>query len=334
MNRRRWFIAFAVLLPIAIFGAAKWATRWRPVAIGPLIDQPQILVGPPQIMASERLVRVSNGTLYDLQTNQRTQTQEDLVGQGTWMWSWDWEQPKDHLLVVWQLLLRDGTKPPVNYNLETPVGYYFSGDGSWVRISDAENRVEMLIAASGEYYRWNYTSRAIEIHTKFALENGPSAVSRDGATYFFAEYHAISAFSTRDGHLIKRVPLAIRSSSRGRVQISPFGSYALYPVENGAALHWNVVDARSGQLQWKFDLEGKWNYVSDSSELYAAISPDENWIALPFPSRKTWEIRDSKNGRLVRTIPLLPDTQSGAFSPDNSTLYSVANGVLYRQRAR
>lgn len=72
---------------------------------------------------------------------------------------------------------------------------------------------------------------------------------------------------------------------------------------------------------------------SSAFSLYSsAISPDEKRIALPLSGQ--WQVRDLKTGQLLRALPLVPNTVSGAFSPDGNTLYSVADGVLYRQRAR
>ena len=89
---------------------------------------------------------------------------------------------------------------------------------------------------------------------------------------------------------------------------------------------WNVHDAHSGRLLWQYQLE---EHIRER-----AIAPDESVIALPFPAREQWEIRDLKSGEPLRTLPLVPALQSATFSPDARTLYSLAGGVLYRQRAR
>ena len=63
-------------------------------------------------------------------------------------------------------------------------------------------------------------------------------------------------------------------------------------------------------------------------------APDDKQLAVPKTKRHCWEIHDSKTGVLLHTLPMISGVYTGAFSPDGATLYSVANGVLYKQRAR
>ena len=105
-------------------------------------------------------------------------------------------------------------------------------------------------------------------------------------------------------------------------KIDPFD----YEKRRAVKVVWNVHDTHTGRLLWRFLLE--------VNVRERAIAPDESVIALPFPSRAQWDIRDLQTGQKLRTLPLVPNLKSAAFSPDAKTLYSLAGGVLYRQRAR
>lgn len=321
MNRRRFLIALAVVIPLAIFVAAKIAASWRPVMLmhfdsGPYDDL--------KIQASEQMVAVSD-TQFNLQTEHKEKLHDRMSAVGAWTWNWV-GGAKPHLL------LRDGTQAARSYPLPG-VG----DEEEWyqveplMRFSPATDRVELLF--NGNYYRWQARSRRLQRHIQLADVDSRLAgftrmiaLTRDGETVVFAGTTAIREISTRTGRTLRRVPL------RGveffeTIRVSPFGRYALYETP-GQKTYFEqiVVDTRSGRALWKLKM--------GSNGTDAVFSPDQTVIAVPLAKSKLWEIRDLRTGQLLRTLPFVPNTQSGAFSPDGDTLYSVANGVLYRQRAR
>ena len=194
-----------------------------------------------------------------------------------------------------------------------------------VRISPDKNRLEMLLVE--RYFRWNLKSHRLERDVSLR-ELGVSmtaTIARDGESIVSPNFGLIKIASTKTGQSPRIVPLqGVRSFESMRV--SPLGYYALYdaPGTIGPS-RFNVVDVQTGRALWQFDL--------DSLRDYAEFSSDEKWLALPLTQRKIWQIRDTKTGKFLRTLPLVPGAHGGAFSPDGATLYSVANGILYRQRA-
>ena len=161
------------------------------------------------------------------------------------------------------------------------------------------------------------------------FEQGAYALARDGVRIIDAREDEIAELSIETGNVVKRVPILPKLTLASIPRVSPFGAYALYedgPAKNSVA-RWRVVDVSNGRALWRL--------ASSQLEIYSSVmSLDETIIAVPSLSRKIWQIRDARTGAIVRTLPLVPGAHNGAFSPDGSTLYSVAGGVLYRQRAR
>ena len=111
------------------------------------------------------------------------------------------------------------------------------------------------------------------------------------------------------------------------IQVSNYGALSLYNVEIGGqnSAQWNVISTANGRVLWNFTLASPTNR--------AVFSDDEKWLALTCDNLR-WEICNSQNGALARKLPRVPNMRAAAFSPDGNTLYSIADGVLYRQRAR
>ena len=346
MNRRRILVALAILVPLAIFGAAKWATRFRPVRVGVLPKQPRYL---PVLRASDRYVVAGDRTIYscfDLQTGARTTLQnQGIAPVGAWM-----VRRTGDVTGRWQLELTAPNGATRAYGCGD-VGFNIAPSSgarpNWqvenlaiqrLRVSTANNRLELLDGY--HYLRWNLTSGALERQTALQqsdpLENADDrdaesfALTRDGKRALAPVEKTLVWRSTRNGEVLVRVPLRGVTSFR-TVRVSPFGTFALYSVDmTGSVARWRVVDAQTGRALWSFDL------FSDDD--FAPFAPDETRIALPLRYPPRWEIRDLATGQLLRTLPLAHGAGSeanlGAFSPDGATLYSVAGGVLYRQRAR
>ena len=320
MNRRL-IIALAVVVPLALFVCAKVVTRWRPVALAHFTAN---FYGFNNLRASERLVVIGDQK-FDLKENYADTTPNDFTGVGAWTWSWTPGYPP-------QLFLDDGAQKLRVYDLPADISLREAADARpLVRFSPANNRVEMLVR--GHYFRWNTQSRQLErqLHftfddSEFLGDNPKTALSRDGETLILADPTLIREFSTRTGKLARRVPLQGVDFFE-KIRLSPFGAYALYEIGGHKSdFEQNVVDARTGRALWQLKM--------DSNETDAALCPDESVIAVPLVKRQQWQIRDLKTGAILRTLPLVPGTNSGVFSPNGNTLYSVSNGILYRQRAR
>ncbi len=323
MNRRL-IVTFAVLLPLAIFGAAKWASKeqesWRPVAIGEVKQADTISV------ASNRYLSVySNATgadtLFDLETGaQRVMNSEDVLPVGDWKWKLVLGRK-----VQIQLSRANGTAK--FYNCPN-----FEADGmkpnfpDWVRVSPENNRFEALLV--NRYYCWELNSRRLKHNTPMAFAGGAVApFGSDGKTLVTGADNAVSFVSTRSGSVVRRVPF-VALKNHQVAQFSDFGTYALCQADNSIAgtAPIFVVETQTGRVLWKFNIEDWWSMM--------LFSPDEKLLVLPRIDRSVWRICSAQNGQLLRTLPLPKSATGGAFSPDNSTLYSIANGVLYRQRAR
>ena len=228
-----------------------------------------------------------------------------------------------------QLQLRAANSPTLSYQIPAAdIAEIFGGFTgfipAWVRITPTSDRVEILF--EGRYYRWKFNSRQLERDVVLQpSDRSFEKVTRDGEAAISASPDAIIVASTRPQRTFKRVLLAGLKTFDSNIAISPFGAYALYKkyVPNGSASYL-IVETRSGRVLWTFSM--------DDINL-TSISPDETRIAIPMVARRQWEIRELATGNLLCTLPAVAES-SGAFSQDNSTFYSVANGVLYRQRAR
>ncbi len=315
-RRRRLLIALAVAVPIALFAVARTMASWRPVPVG------RLLVGNSSSrditiqFVGNRVVESSSGTAFDVTTGVRTNAPRfNIVGQGAWTWdAVGGDKP--------QLILRDGDGAPIAYPL-SPSQKIGSMALAWVRLSPARNRVEAVVF--NRYYRWNARTRALERMQKLmgALE-GAQTFSGDGTRIVRAGFGSIDHTFTDSKRPTKYVKLR---GFRGfeAMRISPLGTFALYdaPGKSGPS-HIRVVGAQTGRVRWEFDL--------DNFQDKPAFASDDS--ALAVLHLKHWEVRDAQTGRILRQLPRVIHARDAAFSPDGNTLYSVAGGVLYRQRAR
>ncbi len=201
----------------------------------------------------------------------------------------------------------------------------------FVRVTPQTNRVEMI--QGGFYCRWNQTSRALQRRVAIGNIGSAQTVSRDGETVICAAKSAIYRNSTRAGQKPVKVSFQGFNVSKAR-QILPDGSTAIYEAVAAAggksAPLLRIVNTKNGRELWNV----KWKADASGYHDAAVFSSDETLLAIPFTVRNLWEIRATKTGALLRTLPLLSNVQAAAFSPDNATLYSAADGVLYRQSAR
>ena len=337
MNRRRIFVALAIVLPVAVFIPAKIAASWRPVAVGRVRQQaaqPAHLMG-----ASQRYVWTENyylvgdmaeskRTLYDLETGKtRLLTpHEGIASEGAWRFllQTDTKQPR--------LLVREGDAPPVSYALRSDAIHASARAVRAFRVDAALHRVELLLG--NRFYRWNQKSGQLEQTVKLAREFGEDTVlSRDGEKVIVAHIYSrdsgiasgVDVGTTRTGRPIKSLPI-VGFVEANSALATPFGRFVFYDADSQwPDKHWHIMDVSNGRVLW--------NYRRNSYKS-PIVSPDETMLALNWPDRQLWELRDLRTGALARTLPLVPGANAAAFSPDGATLYSVANGVLYRQRAR
>ncbi len=331
MNRRRFLIALAIIIPLVLFGVAKNAASWRPVKVGRLFtSRAPAPVYDFEIQASRHYV-IAGGflqTIFDLRTGEARTFAQGVSGDRAGLREFsaltqrqlrvygEDGQPRFYDLPASIYLERDETQTPWITAPRDNVSIAAPRDAAWIELF-----------WESHYYRWDESSRKMTRSREFIFgKTCWEALSRDGETLICAGYKSIERFSTRTAHQIGSVALVgLRPSLQARM--SAFGSYALYDSQRNGITHWRVVDTASGRIRWNFDLEGQQFNA-------AALSSDETIIALPLASRKRWEIRELRTGNTLRTLPLVPGAQIGTFSPDGATLYSIANGVLYRQRAR
>ena len=313
MKRRRLFIALAVILTVAIFVAAKLATRWRPVEVT-RFDTSNWSTD--SVEVSRNFVAVGDKKL-DLHTGAQTDLDGQILGVGTWTW-----QRVTDSKIQGYLSLDDAAGHKRRYELPGIGGEWdVTPVGPIVRYTPNADRLEMI--SNGAYYRWKWQSRQLERTVKLEYSEDV-ALARDGETLIYPRESDIATLSTRTGKITRRVPLQGGEFFES-VRLSPSGIYALYEAPDHFFTQ-HVVDARTGRALWDAKM--------DNNNRDAIFAPDETLLAVPQAQRKIWEIRALPGGHILRTIPFVPNLDAAAFSPDNSTLYSVAGGVLYRQRAR
>ena len=327
MNRRRFLIALAVLVPLAIFSVAKWATRWRPVALGATTgmsagDGAPVAAGQNAVVLQAPSQRQT--LRLDLQTGQMRALGTRGICQDGRAW--------------WQLGPRHNAKdnPPLlithdgqtrAYPLPREVSQRLPIYTAGARVYRTETRIDLVY--EDHYCRWDVATGRLERHLKCEMdfETAWAALTRDGTTLVDASDAPIALLSTRTGRVIKRVIVA-GTRFGGAVTTSNFGSYVVSTarkVSNGDPLRWEIINPRKGRVLW--------NCPRVSEDDFVVLAPDETRIAVAQADKHSWKIYDLATGQLVRTLPLARGATTGAFSPDGATLYSVANGVLYRQRA-
>ena len=336
MNRRRFLIALAVAVPVAVFIPAKIAASWRPVALAPFEER--LYGGPPLMEASSRFLLIRDGirpvSQFDLTTGEMRPAvrYQGIAVKGTALWEVKSGQVK-HIIHPRLQVWRDG---------EQAQGYALPAETfqeTWniypirPQVQVGEEKIEFL--AGRWFCRWDRRTKVLEraLHCNVGNRRLAYAMARNGETIVTLKRQErlgveITHVSTRTGQVERRLSLPqAKGSEFEQAQLSAFGNYALCKLrQSNFSLRWPVINTQTGQTAWTLQFD-------DSQYAFAVFAHDETLIALPL-SGKRWEIRDLRSGKHLRTLPMVPGATSGAFSPDGATLYSVANGVLYRQRAR
>ncbi len=323
MNRRRFLIAFAVFVPITPFVPAKIAASWRPVMVGKLLGK--------QTMAScdatSRFV-IAGGevaTLFDLKTGEvRLARNEGVIREKSGVWELKNGTPAQ--LIV---RLNDGTQS--NYSFPKSSHFYSMNINSgYDLVSVSEHYVDLIFDA--KFYRWKRDSHQFVRQLQFKMDDFAWTFGQTGENIIYARRTTnIESVSTTTGHLERAISTGTITGGKDfdDGKISAFGNYIAlreYSESSDTPIKWIVASSRSGQGGWGFNESQGYSFIS--------FSPDETLLAVPSLEGEHCEIHDLRNGHILRELPLIPNTNAAAFSPDGATLYSVAGGVLYRQRAR
>lgn len=187
-------------------------------------------------------------------------------------------------------------------------------------VAPERNCVQLLLGS--RYYQWNLQSHQLEREFQVPIiYEAFCAFSRDGKTLVQAGRFATATFSTRTGRTLSYLPKS-PNPKPPRISTTAISAYSSYIISN----NFGVAQTRTGHVLWQFD-----PMLISATPVF---SPDETLTALRLSEKGRWEIRDTKTGHLIRTLSLMSGVSDGAFSPDNFTFYSVADGIIYRQRVR
>ena len=345
---KRSLLALTLFVALIVFIPAQIVARQRPVALASWPAKPGVEA--PHLRASARWISDGNRVL-DLKTRTQRVAPVSLVG-GDWTFDWGsgGAQPG-------QIILNHGTKA-----VAFPVPANVNKSGNWwiVRVSPARDCLEASWREDDPnalpntrldgFMRWSLSSRRVQQVVFPSHVVGDAVLTRDGQTLVSVEGEPASVvlISTRTGKPVSQQPVRglkfPPDAPLTRTQMSSFGAYfvrAQMPqgIFTGGGIgrkyteppargnfEWQVVSTRTARAVWSYHLLQR--------AARAVFSPDEKSLAVPNEQTQRWEIRALATGKLIRTLPLLPGTQTGAFSPDAGALYSVSGGKLYRQRAR
>lgn len=336
MNRRTILIALAIVVPVAIFVAAKIAASWRPVAVARVNSDDWIFPMPAAATARAVLITPAWGTakFFDLRSGaSRISSREGIALGEAALWQLGRNKSQQQLVIR-----RDGHTPRA-YKMPAPAfaatfGTRSNGIYMPPQVTINGGHINLLV---GQWFcRWNSESGQLERARTCDIDGtfDENALALDGETIVNTQMKTntagfvsreVSTVSTRTGQRVPRFPVG--NPGLFDLKLSPTGAYAISQPGNAPALtQWDIYDTATGKRLWSLPLNQTMETV--------VFSPDEKWVAVERTLRQIWEIRDARTGQVLRTLPLYYDTISGGFSTDGATLYSVADGVLYRQRAR
>ena len=329
MKRRLLLIGLAVALPVGVGWWAKAAASWRPVFVGRVAPQNEWVL----LIASER--RAASAYFSDAGTHHwsangdqttRCQLFDEQSGRAKAV-----EFPQQRAVrfegdTLWSFYL-DSFHNSAFIEIEGRKQSFRFALSDWaalwpvsVRILRDENRVVCLY--NDHIYRWNLQTGHLERTTQIQPFS-TAVLSRDARTFVGATVRGIAIGDARNGKIQKRVAFQGFRPFES-LYLSPYGHYALCEVTTNTRTM-TVVPTATGRATLSFP-------APNGGDADWAISDDEGTI---FVWRgAVWEVRDLKTGRVRRRLPLVPTTSIAASSPDGATLYSIAKGLLYRQRAR
>ena len=327
MNRRHFLVALAVVVPIAVFIPAKIAASWRPVKIEDLPPEKGLVIN--NLTASKTLLAIDIAStdpqqgnmthfrtrLYDRNTGRLSKRRGALLD-GGWTWRLSAEGKPNA-----SLILQD-PKGHETFQMLPPRNTYRTEEFESVRLSARQSVLE-AVARNG-FFRWHAGEPRLQRQLTFSDSSIYFQLAPDGKTVLLVKSDGLIFLSTSDGKQTGFVPF--NQNAYGWIKLSPRQTYVACGLGFNNPKSWQLMDVATGRVLWQFAL--------DSPDYGPIFSTDETLVALPLATRKIWEVRQTKTGTLVRTLPLVTGARRAAFSPDGATLYSVAGGVLYRQRAR
>ncbi len=197
----------------------------------------------------------------------------------------------------------------------------FSDYGPQVHISPEQNRVVLLSGKT--IVEWDYQTGKLkhQREIKSIAQSTRSALSSDGRSFVLAVSKGFQIGDVATG-VTRKVSFQGVSFPQS-AELSPHGKYGV--LDQKSAKRFKVVESATGKPLWGFS-------APTGAPDGWTISDDEKTIFVR--QSRNWQVHDLKSGELLRELPLVPNVCACTPSSDGATLYSVANGVLYRQRAR
>ncbi len=332
--QQRGWIFLCALLPLLFGGWALFLSRraprfgqeWQPQRLGSFYVETQAANPELTIYATKDVVRSSH-YIFDLKTNKgRYSVYGNVTGDGAEMWDLVEDAQKTlHLRVA-------GGKNPFRYEVPAALQKTIRkdiGEQTGADFFQWDDKVGLL--ANTRLYRWQQrVAKPLSPLKISASGDGIGTINQARNEIIYADVAAITRFSLRDGKIIKRLRPQT-SEDVEWVSLSGAGRYVGYgaPLNSHGTsrrLKWQIYRVATEKFVWSFETQDE--------ATSAFFARDGTRHVLAVPARQLWEIRDGATGKILRVLPMLPGTRAGDLSPDGATLYSVANGVLYRQRAR
>lgn len=306
----------AVVLPLALFLAAREAASWRPQLIGKTTVSHKVQISPNGRWAC--LMDGEGSEIWDLQTWQRV-----------WGKSYsfqDFSPDSRHFAVVISNSRRQGAL------LHTP-------------------QVQLFDVANGKLARsW----RDEQHFPDDWLAKG--RFSPDGKRFIVVTQKTCRQFEVASGKLLSRAELGTDEEALRQAEISPDGRHFLESgagvklrrVEGGDVV-FGRLDARGpmgwspdGRLYWdrdaKFNNLRLWRFRDNTLvqkvtyDTWLRFTPDSRHLASATPDGL--ELRDVLTGKLVKTLPG-PRTDPFAFASDGSFAVSCdKNGKIWKWRLK
>ncbi|RYX85244.1 WD40 repeat domain-containing protein [bacterium] len=324
----RWVLLVGgiLVLLIGLGWLMRVAASWRPVAMGrvgtPTDGNSILLASNKRVLLTERFITSPSLVAFDTRSGKvqpRRFAEEriaGLAGESVWSLYWDKSQHRGYV---------ETDVPKRRFSFDLAEFSPYERTPALFRVFPRENQVLFLF--KGRVYRWNLQTTRLERSIRLGDEvsSWPIALSRDGHTFVRCDLETFFVGDTNTGKITKRVAFQGFRFFES-IHLSPYGKYALFERPSSPS-QMRVVDVATGKSLWVFD--NSHNDVNDW-----AICDDEQTIFVRINKGNTWEVRDLKTGTLQSRLPVVPGASMVAAAPDGEALYSVARGILYRQRGR
>ncbi|BCM91093.1 hypothetical protein IAD21_02957 [Abditibacteriota bacterium] len=352
MNRRLFLVGAALSTPLGLGWWAKSVASWRPVTVGKVgtqKDEQQLVISPQQVLFTRgefpwrinsiqehctlfdlksglgQPIHLSKPCIIDVKDDNSWCFHVGLDGDRFWYLCWDAGTRTGHVEV------ENGE----NGNIAKRFSFDLPNlkDNQLVTLRNAAREDRELFLCQSHIYSWDAQNARLKQTVKFEDSVG-AILSRDTHTFIAYDLHGFKIGDARSGKIEKRIPFQNFYFFRS-LCFSPYGQYALCERPTSPS-SLRVVRVATGKPLWSFDVAidtPPWNFSNDiNNSANWLVTDDEQSILVR--RDKDWEVRDLGTGDLLYCLPLVPSTSVTALSPDGTTLYSVAGGILYRQRAR